>query len=371
MFVVSYKNVHLKLSRRSRIQKNRVYAQNRLPDSGYFSEADPNAEVYTPAKLKKVKDITQRGDRYTSDFIWNTNWQEQLDAEQKQLEDDLENKNSSKNGNSSRNGNGDAGSGFLSLNRVNDVFNSDSDLSEQFASIKKQQSKQNKTTVNGNQKKYTNPPTQAETKRWSRGGKFGKRAVALQPTNSAEDEAEKAVIMAEKQRYEQLKLEFQLWAVALTAISGFATYAFYPREVALSYLLGALGGFVYLRLLSKSVDSYGSANIGGLVGQPRLLIPVILVLAFNRWNKLYADDFGLQLQLLPTLIGFFTYKGAVVARQSVLLFQEMMSDQKTINTGKEDKLLQSSSGETQQSSRDVDLSARSVDRAFVKKILSQ
>ncbi len=30
-------------------------------------------------------------------------------------------------------------------------------------------------------------------------------------------------------------------------------------------------------------------GIGGVLSQPRLLIPMILALVFNRWNVLYAD----------------------------------------------------------------------------------
>jgi hypothetical protein len=56
---------------------------------------------------------------------------------------------------------------------------------------------------------------------------------------------------------------------------------------------------------------------GGGAGAPRLLIPVILALSYNRWNQLYAGDAGVTLQLIPELLGFFTYKLAVVARQGV------------------------------------------------------
>jgi ATP synthase protein I len=45
--------------------------------------------------------------------------------------------------------------------------------------------------------------------------------------------------------------------------------------------VGALGGLVYLRLLNKSVDGFGG-GLGGAVSQPRLLIPVILALGYNR-----------------------------------------------------------------------------------------
>lgn len=51
--------------------------------------------------------------------------------------------------------------------------------------------------------------------------------------------------------------------------------------MAASYGVGALGGLVYLRLLNRSVDGVGE-GLGGAVGQPRLLIPVILALGYNR-----------------------------------------------------------------------------------------
>jgi ATP synthase protein I len=67
------------------------------------------------------------------------------------------------------------------------------------------------------------------------------------------------------------------------------------QDIAASYLLGALGGIIYLRLLKRSVDSIGGASIGsaagGLASQPRLLIPVILVLASNRYAAILFGPF--------------------------------------------------------------------------------
>jgi hypothetical protein len=34
----------------------------------------------------------------------------------------------------------------------------------------------------------------------------------------------------------------------------------------------------------------------------------------RRWNTLAADNVGVHLQLMPMLLGFLTYKGAVIAR---------------------------------------------------------
>jgi hypothetical protein len=91
------------------------------------------------------------------------------------------------------------------------------------------------------------------------------------------------------------------------------------QDVAASYAVGALGGFAYLRLLSKSVDAMGAdgvgASAGGMASQPRLLIPIILGLGYNRFNQLYSAQLGVTLELLPMLVGFFTYKLAVITRQ--------------------------------------------------------
>lgn len=63
---------------------------------------------------------------------------------------------------------------------------------------------------------------------------------------------------------------------------------------------------------------------GGAAGaaNPRLLIPLILVLAANRWNELQADEYGVHLQILPELLGFFTYKAAVVGINFTALLRE-------------------------------------------------
>ncbi len=62
----------------------------------------------------------------------------------------------------------------------------------------------------------------------------------------------------ERVRYEQLKVEFQLWTVGLGLLGGITTYTAYSKDVAVSYALGAVAGLLYLRLLSRSVDAGGS-----------------------------------------------------------------------------------------------------------------
>lgn len=42
-----------------------------------------------------------------------------------------------------------------------------------------------------------------------------------------------------------------------------------------------------------------------------------------RWNTLAAPDVGLTLQLLPMLLGFFTYKVAVITKTGLSLLESM------------------------------------------------
>ena len=45
-----------------------------------------------------------------------------------------------------------------------------------------------------------------------------------------------------------------------------------------------------------------------------------------RWNELKAEDVGLALQFVPLVLGFFTYKAAMVARGGLNLFSEIFTD---------------------------------------------
>ena len=101
--------------------------------------------------------------------------------------------------------------------------------------------------------------------------------------------------------YRQLKQELYLITLATTVVA-FATVVFvYGWRIALSYLLGAVAGVVYLRLLAKDVDGIG--NESSKLSLNRLALFVGLMLVAAKWH---------QLQILPVFLGFLTYKAALL-----------------------------------------------------------
>lgn len=98
--------------------------------------------------------------------------------------------------------------------------------------------------------------------------------------------------------YERLKL----WLVRGTLLLSWGTFALcwwaYNLNVAVSYLLGAMVGLIYLRLLARSVGNLGRVGRTPFVSS-RLLLVVALFILVVRWPSLH---------LLPAILGFLTYK---------------------------------------------------------------
>lgn len=117
---------------------------------------------------------------------------------------------------------------------------------------------------------------------------------------------------------------------------------------------------VFVVAAAAAVGEQGAA--GGLntaIGQPRLLIPVVLALTYNRWNALYADDYGVTLNFYGMLVGFFTYKFAVIGRQGLQLLSDLSAPQ----SATADSSSSSSAGDSDD--------AMSLDRIFVRKVMSE
>jgi ATP synthase protein I len=101
--------------------------------------------------------------------------------------------------------------------------------------------------------------------------------------------------------YQQLKQELYLITLAITAVAFAAVVYFYGLRVAGNYLLGAVTGVVYLRLLARDVDRLGTETMKLSLNRQALVIVLMLVAA--KWN---------QLQILPVFLGFLTYKAALL-----------------------------------------------------------
>lgn len=77
-----------------------------------------------------------------------------------------------------------------------------------------------------------------------------------------------------------------------------------------------------------------------------------------------AEETGLTLQLLPMLLGFFTYKGAVIAKQSLVLFGELSAAGKPAEEGG------AAEGVAAEQDGGQKIDVTSVDRAFTKRVLN-
>jgi ATP synthase protein I len=106
---------------------------------------------------------------------------------------------------------------------------------------------------------------------------------------------------ASMQEYYSLLKE--LFVATLTFTTGIfaGVWYFYSLDTALNYLLGAIGGIIYLLLLARDVGQLGRER--GKLSQTRLAIFVALIVA-----AISID----QLRILPVFLGFLTYKATLL-----------------------------------------------------------
>jgi len=101
--------------------------------------------------------------------------------------------------------------------------------------------------------------------------------------------------------YASLQLRIFRINLAVTAVAVLVSILFVDFNAAISLLLGACLGIVYLRLLAKSIGSLGKSSSS--VSKVQLIVPVVLVLVVAKVP---------ELKLLPSLVGFLLYKPSLI-----------------------------------------------------------
>ncbi len=101
--------------------------------------------------------------------------------------------------------------------------------------------------------------------------------------------------------YVLLQQRIFIMTLILTGLSGLLTIIFVDLNAAISLILGAFSGILYLRLLAKSIGALGKKS--NSVSKFQLLVPVLLILVITKLP---------ELQLIPALIGFLLYKPSLI-----------------------------------------------------------
>ncbi|KAL3632787.1 hypothetical protein CASFOL_025771 [Castilleja foliolosa] len=260
----------------------------------------------TTSKLRKI----WGGDEdplASDDYLWNKDFMGRM----KKLIQDPDDLSSDPSSASSK----EEPSGFLSLNRVMSLDNLEVDLSKELransGSIAEQQV--DEQTVRGAVTKWRAAPTRREQDKWDRATKAATGGSDVMIRESRRSREDPEVLAAQsREQYLKLKNRLQVLTLGLGGVGIVSSYFSYSPEIAASYGAGFLGSVAYMRMLGNSVDSMAGGARGllkGAIGQPRLLVPVVLVMFYNRWNGILVPQYGLMhLDLIPMLVGFFTYK---------------------------------------------------------------
>jgi ATP synthase protein I len=103
------------------------------------------------------------------------------------------------------------------------------------------------------------------------------------------------------EEYQQLKRELLIYIAALASPLFLLVWLKFGLNVALNYLLGAVTGLIYIRMLGQAVDRLGDENRGLNANRLGLFAGVIIL----------ATRLP-QLHVLPVFLGFLTYKAALL-----------------------------------------------------------
>ncbi|KAI7744527.1 hypothetical protein M8C21_014591 [Ambrosia artemisiifolia] len=162
-------------------------------------------------------------------------------------------------------------------------------------------------------RKWRPAPTRREQDKWDRATKAATGGSDVMFRELRRPKGDPKLLAAKsREQYVKLKNKMQILTLAIGGVGLVSAYVSYTPEIAASYGAGLIGSLVYMRMLGNSIDGMADGARGvikGAIGQPRLLVPVALVMIYNRWNGIIVPEYGLMhLELIPMLVGFFTYK---------------------------------------------------------------
>ncbi|KAL5573705.1 hypothetical protein UlMin_023302 [Ulmus minor] len=262
----------------------------------------------TTTKLRKYWGGEEEDPLTSDEFIWNKDFMGRM---QKLIQD---------NGESSAQAAPvkEKPSGFLSLNRVMSLDSLEVDLSKELAAPPKReieiQAEQPAAPSAGSRApRWKLAPTRREQEKWDRATKAATGGSEVMFRELRRPGGDPEVLAAQsREQYFKLKKKLQILTVGIGCVGLVSAYVSYTPEIAASYGAGLLGSLAYMRMLGNTIDSMADGARGlvkGAAGQPRLLVPVVLVMLYNRWNGILVPEYGfMHLELIPMLVGFFTYK---------------------------------------------------------------
>ena len=125
----------------------------------------------------------------------------------------------------------------------------------------------------------------------------------MQSTRSISQASDTETIQTDFMKdYYQLQRTLMLLSIVLAIIIFTCVWIFHSLLLALNYLLGALVGIVYLKILAKEVEKVGTSQ--QKLGKKGLILIAAMIIVASQWQKLY---------IVPVFLGFLTYKIAIIA----------------------------------------------------------
>ncbi|XP_027172420.1 protein CONSERVED ONLY IN THE GREEN LINEAGE 160, chloroplastic [Coffea eugenioides] len=266
----------------------------------------------TTSKLRKYWGGQDEDPLTSDDFIWNKDFMGRMKRLIEDPADGVGNSSFDPIASPAK----EQSSGFLSLNRVMSLDSLEVDLSKELAAPSKAlvEEQVDETQANGTASRRWRPaPTRREQEKWDRATKAATGGSDVMFREIRRPKGDPEVLAAQsREQYFKLKKKLQFLTLGIGGIGVLSAYISYSPEIAASYGAGLLGSLAYMRMLGKTVDSMADGAKGlikGAVGQPRLLVPVVLVMIYDRWNEILVPEYGfMHLELIPMLVGFFTYK---------------------------------------------------------------